>query len=207
MFIELAEHVRCTEPHEDTFCVLATDEIVDRQIITGTVGCPACSKEYPIVEGVLRCAERIPRDESSEIIADAAAVWALLGIESPGGFVSLIGTAVRYAGALSALMGDVHFVGINGPSDTSISKSLSLVECRDKIPMRDGFCRGVVVGPEYCDDHFLKASARLLLNAQRMVALSGKVKIDEVELVAEGGGMWVGAKSRYRSTSGTDART
>src|SRR5437879_13351746 len=50
--IELTEMLRCPEAHEEAFLVLSTGEMVGRMVRSGLLGCPACQREYPIVQGV-----------------------------------------------------------------------------------------------------------------------------------------------------------
>ena len=52
MHIELAQVLRCPVAHEETYLVLATGAMKDRCIVYGTLGCPACQSEYPVVDGV-----------------------------------------------------------------------------------------------------------------------------------------------------------
>src|SRR2546426_5879274 len=44
--------LRCPEAHEEAFLVLSTGEMVGRMVRSGLLGCPACQREYPIVQGV-----------------------------------------------------------------------------------------------------------------------------------------------------------
>ena len=94
MFIELSEFLRCPEPHDETFCVVAPDEMVGRMITRGVVGCPTCRREYPIEDGVVRfgAAEGAAEAEGAEL-ADPDVVQALLGLGGPRGLVGLGGPA------------------------------------------------------------------------------------------------------------------
>jgi uncharacterized protein YbaR (Trm112 family) len=61
MFIELVDLLRCPNPHEDTWLVAQMDRVQARQIMTGTIGCPICSAEYPVREGIVYFTEHAPR--------------------------------------------------------------------------------------------------------------------------------------------------
>src|SRR5437879_13816286 len=77
---------------------------------------------------------------------DAETLQALLDLSGPGGYVVLVGSAARHAVGLAGLMGGIHFVGINAPSDVAELPVLSLLVCDKLIPLRRAMARGVVVG-------------------------------------------------------------
>lgn len=55
MFIPLVDILRCVRrpAHDDTWLVASIDRAEDRDIIEGFLGCPICSAEYPIHEGIV----------------------------------------------------------------------------------------------------------------------------------------------------------
>jgi uncharacterized protein YbaR (Trm112 family) len=55
MFIQLVDILRCVRrpAHEETWLVASIDRAEDRDIIEGFLGCPLCSAEYPIREGIV----------------------------------------------------------------------------------------------------------------------------------------------------------
>jgi hypothetical protein len=52
MFIELVDLLRCIHAHEESWLVASVDDMVGRDIVAGTLGCPVCRAEYPIRAGV-----------------------------------------------------------------------------------------------------------------------------------------------------------
>jgi len=44
MYIELTDHLRCPENHEERFLVLLPDRVEDRSVRTGQLGCPVCGR-------------------------------------------------------------------------------------------------------------------------------------------------------------------
>ena len=52
MFIEMIDLLRCVNAHEDTWLVASFSEVTNRIVTRGTLGCPVCSAEYPIQDGV-----------------------------------------------------------------------------------------------------------------------------------------------------------
>jgi hypothetical protein len=209
MHIELTEMLRCPEPHREEMLVLSTGEMRGRMVRSGLVGCPLCRKEFPISNGIVnfrRSRARVSRDEATATprthvppspvpSADATKLQALLEISGPGGFVVLVGSAVRQAPALARLMEGVHFVGVNPPGDMSEEAALSLLYATEKVPLKTAIARGVVVGADLAVSPWLVEAHRVLLRGRRLV-----VETEDPELpigldrLAVGEGLWVGEK-------------
>jgi len=205
LFIELSEFLRCPEPHGDSFCVVAPDEMTGRMIVRGVVGCPVCKREYRIEHGVVRfsgaAAEHAAdpgRQPGVPTEQDPDVVWALLGLTSPGGFVVLVGSASRLAPALAVRMGGVHFVGVNPPGDVACSPVLTLLAHPNQIPLRQSMARGVVLGAEVAAEPWISEGARVLLAGLRLVAVAETLSAPGLDQLAVGNGLWVGQKDRER---------
>ena len=209
MHIELTEMLRCPEAHREEILVLSTGEMKDRMVRSGLVGCPVCRAEYPIARGIVnfrRSKERVAKDSASGPrpayappsplpAADAAQLQALLELSGPGGYVVLVGSAVRQASRLSNLMAGIHFVGINPPPDMEEQSALSLLYANEKIPVRTAVARGVVVGADLATSPWLVEAHRVLLRGRRFVVENEEpeLPIGLVKLAAEHG-LWVGEK-------------
>jgi uncharacterized protein YbaR (Trm112 family) len=201
MFIELTEFLSCPEDHEQqSYLVLAPDETEGRRVVRGSLGCPLCSREYPIADGVAQFGSAEEWGDGPSAAADDAPlpssdrVHAVLGIAGPGGYVVLVGTAARLAPGLADLMDGVHFVGVNAPPEVRPGATLSLVSHARVIPLKSAMARGVVVGSEHVREPWLAESARLVLRGLRLVALAEVVAVPGVEQLASGDGMWVGER-------------
>ncbi len=199
MFIELSEFLRCPEPHDETFCVVAPEEMVGRMIVRGVVGCPICRREYPIDAGVVRFGGAAEAAGAAGA-AEPDAVWALLGLTSPGGFVVLVGSAARLAVPLAERMGGVHLVGVNAPGDIPASPALSLLAHPDRIPLRQAMARGVVLGAESATEPWVTEGVRVLLPGLRLVAAADSLSTPGLDQLAAGNGLWVGQKHGKRET-------
>lgn len=203
MHIELTEMLRCPEPHREDVLVLSTGEVKDRRIRSGLVGCPVCQKEYPITWGIVDftggARPSAPRGyvpPSPLPMADAASLQALLELSGPGGYVVLVGAAARQAPGLAAVMEGIHFVGINAPRDVEESAVLSLLRANDRIPLRSGIARGVVVGADLATSPWLVDAHRVLLRGRRFVVESEEPELPiGLHKLAAGNGLWVGEKS------------
>lgn len=190
--------LRCPEPHTDGFMVLATGEMLGRMVRSGIAGCSVCHREYVIKDGVVdfggpslepsATPHRAPR-------TDAPTLQALLDLSGPGGYVVLVGDAARHAVGLAALMGGVHFVGVNAPSDVEELPVLSLVRSAAAIPLRQTIARGVVVGSDLARAPWLAEARRVLLPGRRWVVESENVELPQgISKLAAGQGLSVGEK-------------
>lgn len=209
MHIELTELLRCPEAHREEMLVLSTGEVRDRMVRSGLVGCPVCRKEYPISRGIVnfrRSRERVAGDSTSGPrpaytppsplpSADAANLQALLELSGPGGYLVLIGAAVRQAPRLSSLLAGIHFVGVNPPAEMEEQPMLSLLYANEKVPMRSAVARGVIVGADLATSPWLVEAHRVLLRGRRFVVENEEpeLPIGLVKLAAENG-LWVGEK-------------
>ncbi len=176
--------LRCPEPHADGYIVLSTGEMLGRMVRSGIAGCSVCQREYVIKDGVVHFE-----------VPDAATLQALLDLSGPGGYVVLIGAAARHAEGLAALMGGVHFIGVNAPPDVEELPGLSLVRSAAAIPLRQTIARGVVVGVDLARAPWLVEARRVLLPGRRWVVESEAVELPEgITKLAAGQGLSVGEK-------------
>ena len=196
MFIELAEYLKCPRDHEDAFLVLATGAMKGRAIRYGTLGCPVCRAEYLVGQQCIRFGPRPDLPAPTGPLPPSDAVQALIGLESPGGYVALVGSAAGLAQDLAAAMPGVHFVCVNAPQGITPSISRSLVEAPATIPLRGSVVRGVVLGAEYVEPAWLAEAARVVLQGQRVVTLrEGVAPPSGLAAMAAGEGMWVGRRT------------
>jgi len=209
MFIEIAELLRCPREHDESFCVVSPDRVVDRRVMRGVIGCPTCRAEYPIENFIVDFAvARGSRDESggdedeSRIVSpadatigvDAHVIQALLNLSGPGGSVALIGTAVLRAVGLADTMAGIHYIGVNAPAVVGPTQDLTLVTTSGRIPVRSSSMRGVVLGAEYAGDDWIVEATRVLLRGMRLVTLSTVATPKGITKLAMQDGVFVGQK-------------
>jgi len=198
VFIELAEFLRCPNPHDESYCVVTPDDMDRRTVVTGAVGCPTCHTEYPIRDGIVDFrppdGRSTPAPKPQDGAAPPHAVQALLALSGPGGYVVLVGSAARSAQRLTSLVGGVHFVGVNAPVDVRRADGLSLLLSIDAVPLRSSMARGVVVGGEWATAPWLDEAARILLRGRRLLVLAEVPGPSVLNELAIGDGMWVGEK-------------
>ncbi len=193
--------LRCPAPHEESFLVMSTGEMLGRMVRSGILGCPVCHREYPITQGVVQFSEPGPRAPPTQAASaresrpDAQTLQALLDLSGPGGYVVLLGAAATHAAALAELMGGIHFVGVNAPAGIVELPVLSLVAGAPVIPLRSAMARSVVVGPDASLVPWLAEARRVLLPGRRLVIEDATVPPPEgVTQLAAGQGLWVGEK-------------
>ena len=201
MHIELTEMLRCPEPHAEEAMVLSTGEMIGRMVRSGLVGCSVCRKEFLIVDGVVdfrgvgSTEQGAGAPHSALRAPDPQTLQALLELSGPGGFVVLLGDAARRAVGLAALMAGVHFIGINAPPQVEELPVLSLLRAGDKIPLRSGIARGVVVGGDCATSPWLVEAHRILLRGRRFVVEHERPDLPiGLEKLAAAEGQWVGEK-------------
>lgn len=201
MFIELAEHLRCPQRHEENaYCVLVPDEMVGRDVIRGSIACPVCEREYPVRNGVADFSDLSATawnggEGPAPPPLAAEAAQALLGLDGPGGYVVLLGSAARVVTSLAPLLEGTHLVGVNVSPDVTSSPAISLLRGTDGIPLASSMARGIVVGPDMAGEPWLAESVRVVLRGLRIVVCREDVTVAEAEPMAAGDGMWVGRKT------------
>ncbi|HUK22783.1 MAG TPA: hypothetical protein VLV45_14670 [Gemmatimonadales bacterium] len=195
MHIELTEMLRCPEPHELAFLVLSTGEMVGRSIRSGIVGCPLCRREYRIANGIVDFGGSGRGEGGRFPLPQPETLQAVLDLSGPGGLVVLLGNAARSAPALAALMGGIHFVGVNPPKDVEELPMLSVLRAAAVIPLRPSVARGVVVGADTLSAPWIAEAAAVLLRGRRYVVESESfAPPPSITRLASGGGLWVGEK-------------
>lgn len=202
MFIELAEHLRCPADHPEAYCVLAPEEMDGRDVVRGTVGCPACRREYSIEHGVVAFGSHpLVRagDRSDDVLhpalPDESAAQALLSLDSPGGYVVLLGSASRLAAKLAALVEGVHVIGVNVPPDVHVTPTMSVLTAPSTIPLRTSVARGVVVPAEFATNPWLRESARVIRRGARVVCPVDAEAVPELRQVASAPNLWLGERT------------
>jgi hypothetical protein len=121
MHLELVDALRCLRPHEPTALVASVERITDRDVVTGTLGCPVCDARYPVVDGAVvfdaacqaryRMAPAGPPGDMGEIATRVAAV---LDLTDAGGVVLLQGAWADAAEAVSRIV-PIAMVLLNPP--------------------------------------------------------------------------------------------
>lgn len=199
MFIELLDTLRCVRPHEDSWLVGSFDELVDRHVLRGTLGCPVCAAEYPVRGGVVdfRSGEGQVGESSEGLTADRPAeadpmrVAALLGLAEPGGVVMLMGRWAAAAPALEALVPGTQFLLVNPMAP--VFPFASAVRTGPILPIAAGALRAAAFDASGLPRMEPRQAARVVRPGGRVVAPAREavpegfteLARDEAEWVAE----------------------
>ena len=195
MFIELTDHLRCPAAHDESFLVLLPDEVVSRQVRSGTLGCPVCNATYPIRDGVVHFGTAsVPAPLRPGAPAPIEALAAFLGLGGPGGYVALVGDVAALGRELVGAVPGVHFVGINAPPGSVGAERVSLMEGAS-IPVRARQLRGVILGAGYGGDKdWLTEGVRVVLPGLRVVGAGPAPDRPDLQVLAAADGWWVGVR-------------
>lgn len=193
MFIELTDHLRCIADHAEQFVVLLPDRMAGRRVMAGTVGCPVCGIVVPVVDGTMDFGgPKPPASGPTNLSADA--IVTLLGLEGPGGFIAIIGTAGGLADQVLAQMPGARFVLVNPPAGVVGSETASVVRA-GRLPVKISSMRGVVVSADHgADPAWVAAAVGAVLPGNRVVVESALPPDDGLEVLARTDQLWVARK-------------
>lgn len=206
MFIELLDILRCVRSHEDSWLVGSFDELVDRHVIRGTLGCPVCGAEYPIRGGVVDFrmgaaggetdAESIaPTQDAATGMPDEAAAWrlaALLDLSEPGGVVVLMGRWAATAPSLESVAAGGQFLLVN--ASTPVFPFASAIRSEAILPLASGSARAVAYDGVDAPGLSTTEAARVLRAGGRLVAPVAEPVPDQVAEIARDASEWVGER-------------
>jgi len=150
VFIELIDQLRCINAHEDTWLVASFKTVSNRFVLEGSLGCPSCSAQYPIHEGIAdfsgglalpSCeAERAAASHNREEHATLAGAY--LDATEPGAAI-VLGGIWAYAAAELSQMAEVRVLALNAPAGVKESDRVGLVHVGSEIPVAPGSVLGV----------------------------------------------------------------
>lgn len=193
MFIELTDILRCPEPHDEAYLVLIPDEMAERSVRSGRLGCPVCHREYVIRDGVVDFGGAGTEASAAAAISPDA-LAAFLGLSGPGGYVGIVGGSPELGGRLIRTIPAVHFVLINPPPGANELSLLSLLRA-GSIPIKSRSLRGVVLLAPFAGESAWRDEAlRVLLPGLRVVGQGAPPEHAGLEVLASAGGWWVAQK-------------
>jgi uncharacterized protein YbaR (Trm112 family) len=160
--------------------ILRADDLRDRWVRSGGLGCPNCREIYPVTDGVgdLRPPPRDPvaSAEPAPTPGDEAVfrAQALLGLEGGAGELLLIDQAARYAEGLARRLPELRVVAAGpGPEGPAAPEppGWSRIRVGTPLPFDPRSLRGVLVeGP---------VSRAILREAARVVGSGGRVVVQD----------------------------
>lgn len=204
MFIELVDILRCPNPHEETWLVLAASRVADRDIMEGTLGCPVCAAEFPIVGGTARfgAGRRYQTPPAPANDQEALRLAALLDLTGSRGYAILTGEAVVHAPLLRE-MTDVHLLLVDPPEEIAMGRGLSAltIPSSHTLPLAAESARAIALETPVLPG-LLASSARTLTTGGRLLAPADlDLPADFAEL-ARDERQWLAERTRAPMRSG-----
>jgi uncharacterized protein YbaR (Trm112 family) len=196
MFIELTDHLRCPNDHDESFLVLLPDRMEGRSVRTGHLGCPVCGRTFQLVDGVLDTGDAPVTDAATGSALDGDGLTALAGLHGPGGYLTLVGPVGALWNEVAELIPGVALVAVNPPPAVRDSAGVSVLR-GGRLPIKSQSMRGVVLSRPFADDpHWVKEAARVVLPGLRVVGEGQDPSPELVDLMASAEGVWVGMGKR-----------
>lgn len=147
MFIELVDALRCPVAHDESWLVAVAIRMEARHIVEGTLGCPVCSAEYPIRNGVVdfrRGAGQLPAEDAPPDPELAMRLAAMLDLADAQGFAVLLGTWGSHATELAAVV-ETPLILIDPPASVTGAPGISVLRCDGEIPLAAGAARAMAI--------------------------------------------------------------
>ena len=174
MFIELIDQLRCINAHEDTWLVASFQTVSNRFVLEGSLGCPTCSAQYSIREGIadFSAGLSLPACEAERAAANhnreehATRAGAYLEATEPGATV-VLGGIWAYAAEELSQMAEVRVLAVNAPDGVKESDRVALVHVGSEIPVAPGSVLGVAFDAWF--------PAKLVESAIRAVRPGGRI--------------------------------
>jgi hypothetical protein len=154
--------------------VLLADSVVERRVLSGSLGCPNCRDRFPVVGGFgdLRAPPRreLPASGPPEAPApeETLRLAALLAVSEGPAHVALIGPVAAHARALSAMIAEMEVAAVT-PALRGAQESVgvSRMVTAPGLAFRSGSLRAVALSGD--------GGEALLEEAARVVVPSGRV--------------------------------
>lgn len=195
MFIELVELLRCIRAHDESWLVASIDDLRERSVFHGRLGCPICQAEYPVVEGVVDFSGATvspvisSRTDDPEDVALRAG--AFLGLGESSGTVILGGFWAVGSVPLQRTTEARVFVA-NAASDArDVSVGRILVD--EALPFGVASCAGVALDESFHNSIF-ESAVRVIRPGGRMVGPTSVPRPADLALLAEDADWWVAEK-------------
>ena len=183
MHLLLTDRLTCPRCGPRFGLILRADELADRRVRSGVLGCPNCREAYPIVDGAgdLRPEPRteLPAAEPAEPATDEAitAARALLGLGGEIGLTPGVAQVVLTEGVadlasgLAAHLPDLEVVVVSALARSIESgEGWSRMVTRDVLPFQEATVRGVLLRGDEAE-RWLAAAARIVAPRSRVVVL------------------------------------
>lgn len=201
MFIELIDLLRCINAHEDTWLVASFKTVSNRFVLEASLGCPSCSAQYPVHDGVAdfsagvslpSCdAERAVESHRREELATRAGAY--LDATEPGATI-VLGGLWAYAAQELSEMADVRVLALNPPDEVKESPTVGLVRVGSEIPVAPGSVLGVALDAWF-PAKIVESAVRAIRPGGRVVGPAVFPAPSDLSVLAHDDRYWVASKA------------
>jgi uncharacterized protein YbaR (Trm112 family) len=151
MHLVLTDWLTCPNCGPGEGLIVLAERMEQRRVLDGTLGCPACQRQFPVRQGEadLRVGEPravLPGAPNADA-GDAQRLAALLGITEGRGYALLLGHVTAQAAALAELVPGLELVAINARAQ-AVQAGVNRLLADAMLPLRDGSMRGVVLSED-----------------------------------------------------------
>lgn len=202
VFIELVDILRCPRAHEETWLVAAVSTFHGRHIASGSLGCPICKTQYPVVDGAADFTVAghssgadtgAPATDAGE--DDILRARALLDLSEAGGVVATVGSAASLSGALED-SAECAILQVN-PSGAALGPGVSTMWVDDRLPLAPDALRGALVG-DGASPELVASLVAAIRPKGRLVAPVSQPIPDGMNELARDDQQWVAMRSGGR---------
>jgi uncharacterized protein YbaR (Trm112 family) len=178
----LTDRLTCPRCGPEFGLILLADELVDRIVHEGVLGCPNCRDSFSIQAGFgdLRAPPRGALEAGlagafgSHDVAEAERIAALIGVARGPGTVALVGGLGGHGQTISSLTEDLQVVGVDADlSEWPFDPSWSRIVARPGLPFFSRSLRGVAIDG--------RLGRRWIDEAARVVAPMSRVVVTDAE--------------------------
>jgi len=201
VFVELIDLLRCINAHEDTWLVASFKTVANRFVLEASLGCPSCSAQYPVNEGIADFAagvhltrweaERAAASHRREELATRAGAY--LDVTEPGATIVLGGVWAYAAQELSEMAG-VRVLALNAPDEVKESHTVALIRVGSKIPVAPGSVLGVALDAWF-PATIVESAVRAVRPGGRIVGPAVIPAPAELTVLAHDDNYWVAQKA------------
>src|SRR4051812_25256734 len=192
MFIELIDSLRCPADHPASNLVAAFEKIVDRDVVSGMLGCPVCRSEFQIRDGdlwLVTTAMPAPATRALNPDEDAMRLAASLDLRSETGFAILRGAWCALADRIVDIS-PTHLVLLDPPLNTPRGPGRSIIHGGGTVPFAPSAANAATID----DDERAYALALAVRTGGRVVGPANITPPSTVKELVRDDRWWVGEK-------------
>jgi len=169
MHILQADISTCPRCGPEFGLILLVDELMDRRVRRGALGCANCRERYPIVNGTGDFTLGAAADFGPSIGMEAAGrLIALAGVTDAPDRLLVIGPAAAHAGKIAAELPELEVVAADGDATIAAEPGVSRIAIANSLPFYSRRFAGVVLSGRAADV-LLREGARVLAPGGRLV--------------------------------------